>query len=592
MNGTGSASANGFLMQAIFRMGIPVSGKNVFPSNIQGLPTWYEIRANKDGHTARSERVDLMVAMNPKTYAQDIEEVRPRGVVLYDSSWSLEEDLMREDIEFFGVPFSQICVEHFKDSRQQILMKNVCYVGVLAGLLNIDLDILGGIFEEKFGKKPKLVELNNSAVRLGYDFALENFECPVRSHLELMDGNKSSVLMTGNMAAGLGCVYAGATVGAWYPITPSTSLMDAFRGFCGKLRKEPETGKNRYCVIQAEDELAAIGMVLGASWMGARAFTPTSGPGISLMSEFIGLAYYAEIPAVLFDVQRTGPSTGMPTRTQQGDILTTVYASHGDTKHITLFPADPNECFHFSVTAFDLADRFQTPVFVVSDLDIGMNDWVCDSLEWDDDFVPDRGKVLSAVQLEDLENFYRYLDVDGDGIPYRSLPGVHPKGSYFTRGSGHDKYGRYTEDGVLYQEVVDRLKEKIESAAACVPGAEILTDQGSAKVGVVTVGGCRKAVLEAVEELGRDGFALDYLRVRGFPFGPEVEEFLAAHELNIVVEQNRDAQLMKLLTMETGIEKGKLGSVLDNRGSPLSAKIVVNGIKELMDSFLTPIERN
>jgi 2-oxoglutarate ferredoxin oxidoreductase subunit alpha len=591
VNGTGSASANAFLMQAIFRMGIPVSGKNVFPSNIQGLPTWYEIRANKDGHVGRSARVDLMVAMNPKTYSRDIKEVLPGGAVLYDSSWPLAKEFMREDVQFFGVPLSQMCIANFRGSRQQILMKNVSYVGVLAALLDINPDILCTIFEEKFGAKPKLVELNNTAVKLGHDFALENFQCPLQSHFEIMDGNKDSVIMTGNMAAGLGCVYAGATVGAWYPITPSTSLMDAFRSFCEKLRKDPETKKNRFCVIQAEDELAAIGMVLGASWMGARSFTPTSGPGISLMGEFIGLAYYAEIPAVLFDIQRTGPSTGMPTRTQQGDILTTAYASHGDTKHIALFPADPGECFHFAVKAFDLAERFQTPVFVVSDLDIGMNDWVCDSLEWDDNFVPDRGKVLSAEDLENLDEFHRYLDVDGDGIPYRSLPGVHPKGSYFTRGSGHDKYGRYTEDGALYEEVVDRIREKVDSAATHVPKAEIIEKEG-AQVGVVTIGGCRGAALEAVEELSNDGLPVDYLRVRGFPFGPEVEEFLLSHEHNIVVEQNRDAQLMKLLALETDIEKNRLESILDNKGSPLSAGIVVNGVKDLVDLFLTTANRN
>lgn len=591
VNGTGSASANGFLMQAIFRMGIPVSGKNVFPSNIQGLPTWYEIRANKDGHTGRSARVDLMVAMNPKTYVQDIKEVTPGGSILYDSSWSLPQELLREDVDFFGVPLSHMCVENFKGSRQQILMKNVSYIGALAALLEIDLSILSGIFEDKFGSKPRLVELNNVAVKLGYDFAFENFKCPLESHLEPMDGNKNSVLMTGNMAAGLGCVYAGATVGAWYPITPSTSLMDSFRGFCEKLRKDPETKKNRFCVIQAEDELAAIGIVLGASWMGARAFTPTSGPGISLMGEFIGLAYYAEIPAVLFNVQRTGPSTGMPTRTQQGDILTTVYASHGDTKHIVLFPGDPNECFQLAVQAFDLADKYQTPVFVVSDLDIGMNDWVCDNLQWDDNFIPDRGKVLSAEELENLEEFYRYLDVDGDGIPYRSLPGVHPKGSYFTRGSGHDKYGRYTEDGVLYAEVVDRIRKKIDGAATCLPEAEIHCQEG-ARVAVVTIGGCRKSVLEAIEELNVSGIPVDYLRVKSFPFGPEVQQFLSSHDLNIVIEQNRDAQLMKLITIETEVEKKTLESILDNKGSPLSAGIVVNGIKQLMGANLKNPDRN
>ena len=375
VNGTGSASANSMLMQAIFRMGIPVSGKNVFPSNIQGLPTWYEIRVNKHGHLARSPNVDLMLAMNPKTYEQDIKEVRPGGAVIFDSSWPLDEELLRADVMFFGVPLSHMCVENFKADRERTLMKNIAYVGAVAALLAIDLEVIEGMLEEKFSAKQHLMDSNNVAIRLGYDYAMEHFDGLLRIRLEAMDANRDSVLMTGNMAAALGCVYAGATVGAWYPITPATSLMDSFRGFCARLRKDPETGKNLYCIIQAEDELAAIGMVLGAGWMGARAFTPTSGAGLSLMNELLGMAYYAEIPAVIFDVQREGPSTGMPTRTQQGDFFTVAFASHGDTKHILLFPGDPRECFYFSVEAFDLAERFQTPVFVVSDLDIGMNDW-------------------------------------------------------------------------------------------------------------------------------------------------------------------------------------------------------------------------
>ena len=587
VNGTGSASANGMLMQAIFRMGIPVSGKNVFPSNIQGLPTWYEIRVNKHGHLARKPNVDLMVAMNPKTYEQDIAEVHPGGAVIYDSSWPLDEELFRKDVLFFGIPLSHMCVENFKGDRERILMKNIAYVGAVAALLSIDLEVIKGMLEEKFSAKQHLMDSNNVAIRLGYDYATEHFDCLLPIRLEAMDANRDSVLMTGNMAAALGCVYAGATVGAWYPITPATSLMDAFRSFCAELRKDPETGKNLYCVIQAEDELAAIGMVLGAGWMGARAFTPTSGPGISLMNEMLGLAYYAEIPAVIFDVQRTGPSTGMPTRTQQGDLFTIAFASHGDTKHILMFPADPGECFYFAVKAFDLAERFQTPVFVASDLDIGMNDWVCKKLEWDDAYVPDRGKVLSAEDLQGMDAFYRYLDVDGDGIPARSLPGVDPKGAYLTRGSGHDRFGRYTEDGDLYQDVMDRIARKIEGAAEVLPPPEVRLVDG-ATVGLVTMGGCRGAVLEAIELLADEGITLDFLRVTGFPFCTAVEEFLLSHDVNIVVEQNRDAQLMKLLLLETAVPKSKLSSVLDYRGAPLNAEVVVGGVRDRLG--LVPVE--
>ena len=520
-----------------------------------------------------------MVAMNPKTYEQDIAEAQAGGAVLYDSSWPLDEKLFRKDVMFFGVPLSHMCVENFEGARERILMKNISYVGAVAALLSIDLEVIQGMLEEKFGAKQHLMDSNNVAIRLGYDYATEHFDCLLPIRLEAMDANRDSVLMTGNMAAALGCVYAGATVGAWYPITPATSLMDSFRGFCGQLRKDPETGKNLYCIIQAEDEIAAIGMVLGAGWMGARAFTPTSGAGISLMNEFLGLAYYAEIPAVIFDVQRTGPSTGMPTRTQQGDFFTVAFASHGDTKHVLLFPADPRECFYFSVQAFDLAERFQTPVFVVSDLDVGMNDWVCEKLEWDDDYVPDRGKVLSAEELQEMETFYRYLDADGDGIPARSLPGVDPKGAYFTRGSGHDRFGRYTEDGDLYRDVVDRIARKIEGTAEALPAPEVrIVDE--ATVGLVTVGGCRGAVLEAIELLTEEGIALDFLRVTGFPFSTAVEEFLLSHDLNIVVEQNRDGQLKRLLMLETAVPKMKLASVLDYRGAPISAEVVAQGVRD------------
>ena len=579
VNGTGSASANGLIMQAIFRMGIPISGKNVFPSNIQGLPTWYEIRVNKHGHTARTPVFDLIVAMNPATYEKDIAEVCSGGYVLHDSSWPMDRSLMRDDVTFLGVPLGDMCALAFEGSRERILMKNIAYAGALAALIQMDTDVIRGMLKEKFSRKPALMDSNYKAVKLGFDYAKENFDCPLPIRLEPMDATKDCIIIDGNTAAGLGCVYAGATVAAWYPITPSTSLMDAFSGFCDQFRVDQRTGEKRVLIAQAEDELAAAGIVIGAAWAGARAFTPTSGPGISLMSEFIGLAYYAEIPSVFFDIQRTGPSTGMPTRTQQGDIMLTAYASHGDTKHIVLFPCDPHECFDFAVQSFDLAERFQTPVFVVSDLDIGMNDWMIPRLEWDDSYRPDRGKVLSAAELEKIEAFYRYMDVDGDGITYRSLPGEHPKGAYFTRGSGHEKHGRYTEDSDEYLEVVDRLLRKHANAAAHVPPAEIHTQDG-AELGIISLGGCHGAVMEAVAEMDEQGLRMDYMRIRAFPFGDDVREFLASHSRCFVVEQNRDAQLRNLLAVETETDFSRIPSVRYYGGMPMSSHHVVQGIAE------------
>jgi len=581
VNGTGSASANGLLRQAIFRMGVPVSGKNLFPSNIQGLPTWYEIRANARGHTARTSRFDLVVAMNPASYAKDIDEVVSGGWVVHDSSWPLAKELHRDDVSFLGIPLAKMCVEHFEGSRTRILMKNICYVGALSALLDIDLSLIKGLVGEIFASKEKLLKSNHLALDLGYDYAREHFDCPLPIRLERCDQTAGSILIDGNTAAALGCVYAGATVAAWYPITPSTSLVDAFTAFCGEFRTDAETGERKVAIIQAEDELAAAGMVIGAGWAGARAFTSTSGAGLSLMGEFVGLAYYAEVPSVFFDVQRVGPSTGMPTRTQQGDFQFLAYASHGDTKHILLMPAHPGECFDLAVTAFDVAERYQTPVFVISDLDIGMNDWVVPELSWDDDYVPDRGKVLSAEELEAAESFYRYLDVDGDGIPQRSLPGVHPKGAYFTRGSGHDRYGRYTEDSEPYTEVVDRLLRKVEGAAPHLPPPEVrmaTADGTPASVGIVTVGACRGAVLEALELLAERGIAADYMRVRAFPFHPDVEAFFDAHEVNYVIEQNRDGQLRNLLLLETDVAKTRLRSVRYYGGLPLSAHHVLSGL--------------
>jgi 2-oxoglutarate ferredoxin oxidoreductase subunit alpha len=576
-NGTGSASANGLLMQTIFRMGIPISGKNVFPSNIQGLPTWYEIRVNKDGHTARTPNFDLVVAMNPQTYAKDVQSVRIGGWLLHDSTWPLSDQLKRSDITFIGIPLAQLCAEHFQGSRTRILMKNISYVGALISLINLDFDIVVQMLAEKFAKKPHLADANVKALTIGRDWAAENYACPLPTRLAPLDKTVDHIIIDGNTAAGLGCVYAGATVAPWYPITPSTSLVDAFTSFCARYRTTPE-GKRNSVIIQAEDELAAAGMTVGAAWAGARAFTSTSGAGISLMNEFLGLAYYAEVGAVFFNIQRTGPSTGMPTRTQQGDIFSTAYASHGDTNHICLYPADPSECFTMACNAFDLAERFQTPVFVVSDLDVGMNDWMVKKFDWDDNFVPDRGKVLSAEELDRIENFYRYLDVDGDEIPYRSVPGVHPKGAYFTRGSGHDKYGRYTEDSELYQEVVDRLKRKVKSSSKKSPQPIIHTQDG-AQFGIISVGSCDGAVREAITRFNDAEVPVNYLRVRAFPFADSVQDFINQHEHNYVIESNRDGQLHRMLLLETEVSRDRLTSITVYGGIPLSAEDVISGVE-------------
>jgi 2-oxoglutarate ferredoxin oxidoreductase subunit alpha len=577
VNGTGSASANTLIMKAIFRSGVPVIGKNYFPSNIQGLPTWYEIRVSREGYSARADRCDLMLAMNNETYARDVRDVSPGGYLLFDSTWPRSTLLARDDITVLGVPFARLCNENFDGVRNRILMKNICYAGVLAALLDLDTAMIRTLVTEQYAKKPKLVDANMRAIELGYQYARANLPCPLPFRIAPLDRTAGHVLIDGNTAAALGCVYAGATVGAWYPITPSTSLMDGFRGFCERLRVDPVTGKRNYLVLQAEDELAAIGMVIGASWNGARAFTPTSGPGISLMNEFVGLAYYAEVPCVIFDVQRVGPSTGMPTRTQQCDLLLCAYASHGDTRHVLLFPANPEECFYMAAQAFDLAERLQTPVFVLSDLDIGMNDWMCRDLKWDDAYRPDRGKVLSADEIEGLEKFQRFVDVDGDGITYRTLPGVSPKAAYFTRGSGHNQFGAYTEDSAEYQAVIDRLLRKFTTAKSLVPSA-VLERGGNRDLGVVSLGSCDGAVREALDRLAERGVVLDYLRVRAFPFGAEVEAFLAAHSRIFVVEQNRDAQLRSLLTLETAVEKAKLHSILHYDGMPLSAGFVVEAV--------------
>jgi 2-oxoglutarate ferredoxin oxidoreductase subunit alpha len=589
VNGTGSASANGLLMQAIFRMGIPVSGKNLFPSNIQGLPTWYEIRVNKDGRTARALDYDLIVAMNAQTYARDVREVRPGGYLLFDSTWPLDKSLGRPDVTFLGVPFAQLCIEHFREPRERILMKNIAYAGSLIALLDIEMGVVEELLQETFGKKKALLESNHKALKLGHDFARQNLECPLPFRLQRMDANGDKILIDGNTATALGALYAGCTVAAWYPITPATSVMESFRSLCERYRKDPQTGKNNFAILQAEDELAAIGIVIGAGWAGARAFTSTAGPGVSLMNEFLGLAYYAEIPAVLVDVQRVGPSTGMPTRTQQADLLLCAYASHGDTKHILLFPAHPAECFEFAVKSFDLAERFQTPVMLLSDLDIGMNDWVVPRLTWNDSYKPDRGRVLSPEQIEKLTVFHRYADEDEHFVTPRTLPGFSPKGAYLTRGSGHNRQGGYTELPEEYQAVVDRLAKKHSAAAQFVPPPVIDVSRssrgkgkGRAPFSLVTLGGCDAAVREALALLKEQGIHGDYMRIRGFPFGAEVEAFLNAHDVNYIVEQNRDHQLKSLIALETRVPKEKLKSLLYYGGFPLSAGQVVEGLLSAM----------
>ena len=585
VNGTGSASANNLILRAIFRMGVPVSGKNLFPSNIQGLPTWYEIRVSGRGHTSRAQRYDLMVAMNGQTYTEDIGQLAPGGYVLYDSTWPLPATLLRDDVNFLGVPLAKLCGDAFSGPRERILMKNIAYAGAVSYLIGIDPQVLAELLEESYSGNQALRDSNQMALRLGYDYAEENLPAALPFRLEAGTGTSGKILIDGNTATALGCLYAGATVAAWYPITPATSVAENFRKLCERYRRRKVTladgtveTRNDFVILQAEDELAALGMVIGASWAGARAFTSTSGPGISLMNELLGLAYYTEIPAVVINVQRTGPSTGMPTRVQQADLLECAYASHGDTKHILLLPADPRECFEFAVQAFDLAERFQTPVMMLSDLDIGMNDWAVDRFSWDDGYRPDRGRVLTDADIQKLGHFYRYGDEDSEFVTPRTIPGLSEQGAYFTRGSGHDRYGLYTEEADAYAQVVERLAKKVEASAAHLP-EPVIRMQDGATVGVITMGSCEGAVLEALEALFSEGTPLDYMRVRGFPFDAGVRAFIDGHERCIVVEQNRDAQLRSLLILEAGVDGRRLGSILSYGGLPISAVQVIEGAR-------------
>lgn len=581
VNGTGSASANNIFAKSIFRMGLPVSPKNIFPSNIQGLPTWYEVRISEKGHLGRRDGIDLMVAINPQSLAKDIASVRPGGFLVYDNTKKLYEDFIREDIHYVGIPMTQLCREHYTDPRQRQLFKNIVYLGAVATLIDLELDVIKNIISEQFSRKPKLIPPNFVALDLGVNYIKENYEYPLSIRLERRDNVGDSILIDGNAAVGLGSLYAGATFMAWYPITPSTSVAKAFEKYAKKLRVDPETGKNKFAIVQAEDELAAIGMVIGASWNGARAFTSTSGPGVSLMNEFIGLSYFAEIPVVLVNVQRGGPSTGMPTRTQQPDILSSAYASHGDTKHPMLFPSTPKECFDFAAKAFDLADRLQTLVFLMTDLDLGMNDHMSPPFAWDENTAYDLGKVMTAEELESGKEFGRYLDVDGDGIPYRTIPATHPtKGSFFTRGTSRDEYARYTEDGADYVRNVDRLLRKWDTAKTLVPAPEFYRPENKRELGLIFFGTTTYAAIEAMELLEEEGILLDAMRVKAFPFHQEVADFVAQHKKIYVVEQNRDAQFRSLLINELEVAPDRLIPILNYDGMPITAQRIMQLIGE------------
>jgi 2-oxoglutarate ferredoxin oxidoreductase subunit alpha len=579
VNGSGSASANQLFAKSILRMGVPVSPRNIFPSNIQGLPTWYEVRISEAGHLGARGGVDMMVAMNPQTWDQDIASIEPGGYLFYDSSKPMPRSKFRDDITVIGMPLTEICNKEYSDPRQRQLFKNIIYVGALSALLGMEVPEIERLISEQFKGKDKLIQPNIKALHMGRDYALAHLECPIGLQLRRADKVGKRIFVEGNAAAALGCVYGGATVAAWYPITPSSSMAEAFQRHCSRFRVDPETKKNKFAIVQAEDELASIGIVIGAAWNGARAFTATSGPGISLMQEFLGLAYFAEIPAVVFDVQRGGPSTGMPTRTQQSDVLLCAYASHGDTKHVLLFPEDPRECFEFGAQAFDLADRLQTPVFVMLDLDIGMNDRLCEPFAWDDTKRMDRGKVMTHAELEAGKDFGRYLDVDGDGIPYRTYPGTHPKrGAYFTRGTSKDRYARYSEEGSVYADNMQRLLKKFETAKQLVPRPIRRAAPQPTRFGAIYYGSTSPAMDEAIQALEAQGMSLDTLRVRGFPFHQDVVDFVAEHDQVFVVEQNRDAQLRVLLVNECSIDPAKLIRVLHYDGTPITARFILRSI--------------
>lgn len=581
VNGTGSASANYLFAKAIFRMGIPVTPKNIFPSNIQGLPTWYEVRISEKGYYGRRDGIDIMVCVNPQSMMQDVKSVKTGGYFLYDNTKKLHPSFIRDDINYIGVPLMEMCNREYSDPRQRQLFKNIIYVGALTALLNIEFEVFEDLLADQFQGKEKLIAPNIKALQLGVDYIKDHYSYPLPLRVERRDLIGDKILVDGNTACGLGAVYGGATVAAWYPITPSTSVVEAYESYVKEFRVDPITGQNNYAIVQAEDELAALGMVIGASWNGARSFTATSGPGVSLMNEFLGLAYFAEIPAVLIDVQRTGPSTGMPTRTQQSDILLAAYASHGDSKHVLLFPSTPKECFEFTATALDLAERLQTPIILLTDLDLGMNDHVSDPFVWDENRKYDRGKVYDASDLDKIEKFGRYLDTDGDGIPYRTYPGTHPtKGSFFTRGTSHNEYAGYTEDGEDYVKNVDRLLLKWETAKTIVPVPDLYQANNNSKEGILFFGTSMYSAEESLDQLAEKGLKMDAIRIKSFPFNNTVENFIHSHDVVYVIEQNRDAQLKSLLVNELSIDPNKLISILNYDGMPITAYKITSNILE------------
>jgi len=576
VNGSGSQSANSILLKSIFAMGIPVSGKNLFPSNIAGLPTWYTIRVSKDGYVARKQQAEILVGLNAETAREDVLALAPDAIAIYEQSLDLAQ--YRPDVQGYPIPFDKLTATICPEAKLRKLVRNMVYVGVLAQILSIDIGIIEAAIRRQFAKKQRVFDLNFGAVKAGYDYAAENFTAPSRYSLEKMDLTAGKILIDGNAAAAMGAVFAGVTVVAWYPITPSTSVIEATADLLKKFRIAPD-GKATFAVVQAEDELAAIGMVLGAGWAGARSMTATSGPGISLMAEFSGLGYFAEIPGVIFNIQRTGPSTGMPTRTAQSDLLFTAFLSHGDTKHVLLLPGSVKECFEFGYAAFDLAERLQTPIFVLSDLDLGMNNWMSEAFDYP--VTPhDRGKVLTVDDLNRLGGFARYRDVDGDGIGYRTLPGTsHPAAAYFTRGSGHNDRAIYSEKPHDYLDIMNRLSRKFDHARTLVPPPLVVKNTGQ-PVGIIAFGTSDFAVREALDLLkAQKGFDVDYLRVRAYPFTPAVEQFIESHERVYVVEQNRDAQLRSLLTLDINPELvTRLRSILHFDGLPIDAQSVTESL--------------
>ncbi len=592
VNGSGSASANELFAKAIIRMGVPVSPRNIFPSNIQGLPTWYEVRVTEKGHLGRRGGVDFMVAMNPQTWDGDVKELESGGYLFHDNSKSMPASRFRDDVNVIGMPLTEISNTTYVDARERQLMKNIVYLGALAFLLGIEHAEIEKLFSEQYKGKERLLDSNKKALRLGRDYATAHFK-PVGLRVERRDFVGDRIFIEGNSAAALGCVYGGASVCAWYPITPSSSIAEAFTKWCQKFRVDAGTGKNKFAIVQAEDELASIGMVVGAGWNGARSFTATSGPGVSLMQEFIGLAYFAEIPVTIINVQRGGPSTGMPTRTQQSDVLSCAYASHGDTKHVLLFPEDPYECFEMSATALDLADRLQTPIFVMTDLDIGMNQRLCKPFAWDDSRAYDRGKAMTHDDLEGGKVFGRYLDVDGDGIPFRTYPGTHPtKGAYFTRGTSRDRYAKYSESGIDYVDNMSRLLHKFETAKDIVPQPVIQQASHKSKLGVIFYGSTSPAMSEAMEALEASRVYVDTLRILAFPFSHAVTDFIASHDQVFVVEQNRDAQLRTLLVAELNIDPAKLIPVLHYDGTPITARFIVKVVSQTAAALkVTPMRK-